>query len=87
LTLVAGATLVPAEGDSLMTLPAATVALLCCVTDPTASPCAVMAPTAEAWAWPTTFGTVTIAGPLEIKRLTGEAEGTLAPAAGLELTT
>jgi hypothetical protein len=53
------ATLVPAAGDSLMTLPDATVLLLAMATAPTARPAVVMADVADACDDPTTFGTVT----------------------------
>src|SRR5438067_13350226 len=53
------ATIVPAVGLSLMTLPEATVLLDCCVTAPTVRPAPVMALVAAACAWPTTFGTAT----------------------------
>src|SRR2546423_15716426 len=57
------ATLVPAVGLSLMTLPAATVLLDCIVTAPTVRPAPVMALVAAACVWPTTFGTATCGGP------------------------
>jgi hypothetical protein len=50
---------VPAAGDSLMTLPDATVLLLAMDTAPSARPAAVMADVADACDDPTTFGTVT----------------------------
>src|SRR5204862_1870530 len=53
------ATLVPAAGLSLMTLPEATVLLDCIVTVPTVRPAPVMALVAAACVWPTTFGTAT----------------------------
>src|SRR5204863_9401924 len=53
------ATLVPAVGLSLMTLPAATVLLDCIVTAPTVRPAPVMALAAAACVWPTTLGTAT----------------------------
>src|SRR5204863_20186 len=81
------ATLVPAVGLSLITLPAATVLLDCCVTVPTVRPAPVMALAAAACVWPTTFGTATWAGPLETTRLTAEPLATLVPAAGLSLMT
>src|SRR5207249_12263577 len=56
------ATFVPAVGLSLITLPAATVLLDCCVTAPTVRPAPVMALAAATCAWPTTFGTATGAG-------------------------
>src|SRR3989440_1575754 len=56
------ATLVPAVGLSLMTLPAATVLLDCRVTAPRVRPAPVMALVAAACVWPTTFGTAICAG-------------------------
>jgi hypothetical protein len=46
-----------------MTFPEATVALDCLETVPSVSPAPVIAVVAAAWVSPTTFGTVTIAGP------------------------
>jgi len=80
-------TLVPALGLSLITLPDATVELLCWVTVPTASPAPVMAVVAAAWVSPTTLGTETCAAPVETTRLTAEPELTLEPALGLSLIT
>src|SRR5204862_521259 len=56
------ATLVPAVGLSLITVPEATVVLDCIVTVPTVRPAPVMALVAAACVWPTTFGTGTGAG-------------------------
>src|SRR5437016_12761481 len=56
------ATLVPAAGLWLITLPEATVLLDCCVTAPLVRPALVMALAAAACVWPTTFGTATGAG-------------------------
>src|SRR5205807_176148 len=56
------ATLVPAAGLWLMTLPEATVLLDCCVTAPLVRPALVMALVAAACVWPTTFGTGTVGG-------------------------
>src|SRR5205814_7223163 len=56
------ATIVPAVGLSLMTLPEPTVVLDCCVTAPMVRPAPVMALVAAACIWPTTFGTATGAG-------------------------
>src|SRR5205823_1183324 len=81
------ATLVPAVGLSLMTLPAATVLLDCIVTAPTVRPAPVMALVAADCVWPTTFGTATCVGPLETTRLTAEPLATLVPAVGLSLMT
>ena len=81
------ATLVAAAGFSLMTLPAATVALACDVTVPTVNPAPVIAVLAAAWVSPTTFGTLTIAGPLETTMATAAPDVTLVPAAGFSLMT
>src|SRR5205807_514416 len=84
------ATLVPAAGLSLITLPEATVVLDCCVTAPAVRPALVMALVADACVSPTTFGTATGVGagaPLETTRLTAEPFATLVPAAGLWLMT
>src|SRR5437764_1221038 len=81
------ATLVPAVGLSLMTLPAATVLLDCIVTVPRVRPAPVMALVAADCVWPTTFGTAICAGPLETTRLTAEPLATLVPAVGLSLMT
>src|SRR5204862_2780236 len=62
LTAEALATLVPAAGLSLITLPEATVVLDCCVTVPAVRPALVMALVAAACVWPTTFGTATVGG-------------------------
>src|SRR5205814_9625873 len=56
------ATLVPAAGLSLITLPGATVVLDCIVTVPRVRPALVMALVAAACIWPTTFGTSTVGG-------------------------
>src|SRR5437588_5782155 len=80
------ATLVPAAGLSLITLPEATVVLDCIVTVPAVRPALVRALVAAACVWPTTFGTATGVGggaPHATTRLTGEAVATLVPAAGL----
>src|SRR6267378_7874886 len=58
------ATLVPAGGLSLITLPEATVLLDCGVTVPMVRPAPVMALVAVACIWPTTLGTDTV-GPGE----------------------
>ena len=59
----------PAVGDSLITLPVATVELACWVTVPTTRPALVIAVVAAAWLCPTTLGTATFAGPDEITKL------------------
>src|SRR5205807_1614096 len=56
------ATLVPAAGLSLITLPEATVVLDCIVTVPAVRPALVRALVAAACVWPTTFGTATGGG-------------------------
>src|SRR5205807_7471608 len=84
------ATLVPAAGLWLITLPEATVVLDCCVTRPEERRAGVVALVAGACVSPTTFGTVTGVGggaPLETTRLTAEPFATLVPAAGLWLIT
>src|SRR5437588_467712 len=84
------ATLVPAAGLSLITLPEATVVLDCCVTAPTVRAAALMALVAAASVSPTTFGTATGVGagaPLETTRLPAGPFATLVPAAGLSLIT
>src|SRR5205807_9173346 len=86
LTAEALATLVPAAGLSLITLPEATVVLDCCVTVPAVRPALVRALVADACVWPTTFGTGTWGGggaPRETRRLAGGAGDTLVPGAGL----
>jgi hypothetical protein len=80
-------TLVPATGLSLITFPAATVALDCCVTVPTTKPAFVIDVPAAACVNPTTFGTATCAGPLDTTKLTADPTFTLVPATGLSLIT
>jgi hypothetical protein len=80
-------TLVPEAGVSLITLPVATVLLEAVVTVPSTKPALVMAVVAAACVSPTTFGTDTLAGPLEITRFTAEPTFTPVPAAGLSLIT
>ena len=86
LTAEPGATLAPATGAWLMTLPAATVGLVVFVTVPTMSLAATMLVCASACALPTTLGTVTGA-PRETVRLTADPGATLAPATGAWLMT
>src|SRR5205085_10622714 len=81
------ATLVPAGGPALMTLPAVTVLLDCIVTVPRVRPAPVMALVAADCVWPTTFGTAICAGPLETTRLTGEPLATPARRASVLLMT
>ena len=80
-------TLVPAVGLSLITLPAATVLLDCCVTVPSTKLALVIVVVAAACVVPTTFGTATLAKPLETTRFTAEPTLTLVPAVGLSLIT
>ena len=82
-----GATLAPPAGLWLITLPAGTVALLACVTMPTARPAPVIAVVAAACVRLTTLGTLTGAGPVEMTRFTAEPGATLAPAPGFWLIT
>src|SRR5215470_17583383 len=63
-------TCVAAAGDWLITEPAATVVLDCCVTVPTMRPAFVIAVDAAVCVRPTTFGTATCGGPDETTRLT-----------------
>src|SRR5579863_1797287 len=81
------ATLVPAAGIWLMTLPAATVALVAAVTVPSVRPAPVIAVVAAAWVSPTTFGTLIVADPLLTVRLTADPLAALVPAAGIWLMT
>src|SRR5437016_12711840 len=79
------ATLVPAAGLSLITLPEATVVLDCLVTVPAVRPALVMALVAAACVWPTTFGPATGLGggePLETCRSTAERAATPRPGPG-----
>src|ERR1019366_3188787 len=81
------ATSVPATGLSLITLPDATVMLEAVVTVPTTRPAPVIAVDAAACVCPTTFGTATGAGPVEITRFTADPKATSVPATGLSLIT
>src|SRR5512139_512103 len=81
------ATLEPEVGLWLITLPAATVELLCVVTVPTLRPTPVIAVVAAACVMPATLGTVTEAGPDETTRFTELPEATLEPEVGLWLIT
>jgi hypothetical protein len=83
LTAVPEVTLVPPGGLSEITKPDATVALDCVVTAPTVRPAPVIALVAAACVAPTTFGTDTLADPLETTRFTADPEVTEVPAAGL----
>jgi hypothetical protein len=81
------ATLVPATGLCLITLPEGTVTLLAVLTVPSVSPAPVIALVAAACVRPTTLGTDTDAGPLLTVKFTAEPEATLVPATGLWLIT
>jgi hypothetical protein len=74
--------MVPAAGDSLITLPEATVLLEAVVTAPSARPAPVIAVVAAACGNPTTLGTLTVPGLLETTILTAEPALTVVPAAG-----
>ena len=83
LTALPAATDVPAAGLSLMTDPAGTVALDAVVTVPTVRPAAVIALVAAACVRPTTFGTLTGAGPDDTTRFTALPAATDVRAAGV----
>jgi hypothetical protein len=57
------------------------------VTVPSTKPASVTAVVAAACICPTTFGTATCGGPVEMTRFTTEPTVTFVPAAGFELTT
>src|SRR5262245_30028749 len=76
------ATCVPDTGDWLITDPAATVVLDCCVTVPTTRPALVIAVDAEACVRPTTFGTATCGGPDDPTRFTALPVATCVPDTG-----
>ena len=80
-------TLVPATGLWLITSPDGTVLLDAVVTVPTTNPAPVIAVVAAACVSPTTFGTLTFAGPVDITRFTADPAATLVPATGLWLIT
>ena len=82
-TVEPAATLAPPAGLWLITSPEGTVELDAVVTVPTTSPALVIALVAAACVNPTTFGTVTGAGPVDTVRLTALPEAALAPAEGL----
>src|SRR5919112_6383473 len=82
-TALPAATLVPAAGDWLMTLPAVTVALFAVVVAPTLSPAFAIAVFAAACGCPTTLGTATFAGPSDTISATGLPGATLVPPAGV----
>jgi len=85
-TAEVAATLVPAAGFWLITLPAGTVVLDCCETVPSASPAPAIAVVAAASVRLTTFGTITGpgvgAGPDDTTRFTAEPAATPVPDAG-----
>jgi hypothetical protein len=87
LTAEPTATLVPAAGDSLITLPEATVVLEAMLTIPTVKPAPVNAVEAADWVSPTTVGAATIGSPVEMTRATAEPLAALVPAAGVSLMT
>src|SRR4051812_32220095 len=76
----------PPSGDWLMTVPAATVSLVALVTV-TVNPAPVMAVVATACVEATTFGTVTITGPIETTSATVLPVGTTVGFVGLWLMT
>src|SRR5258707_7842263 len=76
-------TCVPDVGLSLITLPAATVLLDAVVTVPSASPALVLDSVAAARAMPTTFGTATLAGPVDTTMFTADPTFTSVPALAL----
>src|SRR5262245_8077497 len=86
-TALPGGTDAPAAGDSLITVPAATVVLPWNVTVPTVRPAPVSDVPAAAWLSPTTFGTRTFGGPLETTRFTAVPTSTAVAAAGSWLMT
>jgi hypothetical protein len=77
------ATLVPATGLSLITSPDGTVLLDAVVTVPSTKPAPVIAVVATACVSPTTFGTLTFAGPVDTTMFTADPAATLVPATGL----
>src|SRR4029079_9581284 len=81
-TALPAATEVPATGFCEITLPAGTVAEACCVIVPTTSPALMIAVVAAACVKPTTFGTLTGAGPVETTRFTALPAATDVPATG-----
>src|SRR5262249_2687638 len=75
-------TWVPETGDWLITEPAGTVVLDCCVTVPTTRPAFVIAVGAAVCVRPTTFGTATCAGPDDTTRFTALPTVTCVPETG-----
>ena len=87
LTEEPGDTEVPETGFWLITEPEGTVLLEACVIEPTRSPAPVIEDEAAACVRPTTFGTVTCAGPVETTRLTEDPGDTDVPEVGFWLIT
>ena len=90
LTGLPRATLMPATGLWLMTLPAGTVALVAWVIVPTVRATPWIAVIAAAWVKLTTLGTRTLVGgavPEDTTKSTGLPRATLMPATGLWLMT
>ena len=77
LTADAGATLAPASGLWLITLPDGTVALCWVVTVPSVSPAPVIAVVAAACVRPTTLGTSTNGVPLKLKMILDGSKATV----------
>src|SRR5215467_5236001 len=75
-------TCVPETGDWLMTEPAGTVVLDCCVTVPTTRFAFVIAVVAAVCVRPTTFGTATCGGPDDTTRFTALPSTTCVAALG-----
>src|SRR5262245_55168298 len=75
-------TCVPETGDWLITEPAATVVLDCCVTVPTTRFAFVIAVVAAVCVRPTTFGTATCGGPDDTTRFTALPTVTCVPETG-----
>ena len=71
-TLVPGATSMPAAGLVPMTSPAPVTVEDCETVDPTWNPSRVRLAEAEATLWPLTSGTLTVAGPVETLMSTSE---------------
>ena len=77
------AAVAPASGLRLITLPEGTVELLAVLIVPTVNPAPVIALVAAACVRPTTFGTVTGAGPVLTVRFTAEPDAAVAPPSGV----
>ena len=76
-----------AAGYWLSTRPASTVSLLAVVTVPRLKPAVLRVVAAALWVRPTTLGTLTGAGPLEMTRSTAVPAATLVLAVGYWLST